>query len=108
MAMSPLRLRIEVGLIAHGPEAMKRAQTVTVEVRRLAQARAGFPAGRVPDSVVGRCRNAGEAFRPAAVRNWAALALSGDYRRHPAPRLGTTCRLCVWLQRAARGAEVGT
>ncbi|MFC6014897.1 hypothetical protein ACFP2T_01630 [Plantactinospora solaniradicis] len=65
-AISTLRLRMEVGLIAHEADTTARAQTVVVEVRRLAEARAEHPAGQVPDPIIDRCRRAERGFAAAA------------------------------------------
>jgi hypothetical protein len=65
-AISTLRLRIEVDLIAQKSETTRCARTVFEAVRRLAEARGEIPAGQVPDEVVEVCRKAEEVFAVAA------------------------------------------
>jgi hypothetical protein len=65
-AISTLRLRIEVGLIAQKPETARCARAVFVAVRGLVEARGVSPAGLVPDEVIDECRKAERAFAAAA------------------------------------------
>jgi hypothetical protein len=61
-AIDTLRLRIEVGLIAHSAQTTRQARSVFQAIRGLAEARAKHLAGQVPDEVVEACRRAERAF----------------------------------------------
>jgi hypothetical protein len=61
-AIDTLRLRIEVGLIAHSTQTTRQARSVFQAIRGLAEARAKHLVGQVPDEVVEACRRAERAF----------------------------------------------
>jgi hypothetical protein len=65
-ALSTLRLRIEVGLVAQQLETGRCARALFMAVRGLAVARGETPAGQVPDEVIDECRKAERAFAAAA------------------------------------------
>lgn len=65
-AISTIRLRMEVGLVAHDSETTETARVIIAEVRSLSEARANAAAGQVPTEIIDRCRRAEGAFVAAA------------------------------------------
>lgn len=65
-AIDVLRLRFEVGLIALSPEMTRLATLVFRAARSLAEARARYAAGAVPDEILDQCRQAEREFAAAA------------------------------------------
>jgi hypothetical protein len=61
-----LRLRAELALAAHAPETVRAADLLVDAVAHLAEARAGYPLGQVPEPIVQACRDADRDFLHAA------------------------------------------
>jgi hypothetical protein len=85
--VAAMRTRAEVALIVADEETLTATDDLVSAVRRIAEARGRYEAGKVPEPIVQQCREAERRFLVAARRELGSAALrAAKYQLPSAPR----------------------